>query len=53
MATTCELVNLLTRKLTKGVSSISRPSLWGRGRGWDQLHQLRQLHQLGLLFCFF
>ena len=35
---TCKLVNH-----PKGVSRISRPSLWGRGRGRGQL---------GLLVCF-
>ena len=40
---TCLLVNLSTRQLTQGVSRISRPSLWGRGRGRGQL---------GLLVCF-
>ena len=40
---TCLLVNLSTRQLTQGISRISRPSLWGRGRGRGQL---------GLLVCF-
>lgn len=34
---TCLLVNLSTRQLTQGISRISRPSLWGRGRGRGQL----------------
>ena len=42
----CGLSLQITRKLVnqpKGVSRISRPSLWGRGRGRGQL---------GLLVCF-
>ena len=35
---TCLLVNPLTCQLNQmGVSRISLPSLWGRGRGWGQL----------------
>ena len=44
---TCLLVNLSTRQLTQGISRISLPSLWGRGRGRGQLVCF------ALLFCYF
>ena len=45
---TCLLVNPYTCQLNQmGVSRISRPSLWGRGRGRGQLVGV------ALLFCYF